>query len=100
MRSQVIQQPNGLLAMFDPRSQNWAIWDATPEELIEFYKDEAARKAAADMNHHILVVTKDDPHTLYGRETLSFKQANDRHLASGGNEVFDPDDFIDQGIQL
>lgn len=100
MRAQVIQQPNGLLAIFDPNSQNWVIWDASEEELIEFYKDEAARRAETEINHHILIVTKDHPETLYGHETLTFAEANERHLASGGNEVFRSDDFIDQNIIL
>jgi hypothetical protein len=42
---QIIKQPDGLLAVFSSFSDSWRAWDATPEELIEFYAREAADEA-------------------------------------------------------
>lgn len=88
MRAQVIEQPNGLLCVFDPNVEGWVLWDMTPEELTEFYKDEAARKAEQVVTDIIRAVTRDDPRTIYGSQTLSFEEANARHLANDGNEIF------------
>ena len=88
MRAQIIQQPNGLLCVFDPNIEGWVMWDATPEELIEFYKEEAARKAEQVATDIIKVVTQGDPRTIYGLQTLTFEEANARHLANDGNEIF------------
>lgn len=87
-RAQVIEQPNGLLGIFDPNIESWVIWDATEDELVEFYTSEASRKAEQVIRDHIKGVTKDDPRSVYGKETLSFKSANERHLANDGEDLF------------
>ncbi len=99
-RAQIIEQPNGLLSVFNPAIESWVIWDSTPEELVTFFTEEAARRAEQVTLDVIKGVTQDDPRSIYGRDTLTFKQANDRHLANDGTEVFRPDDFADQGISL
>lgn len=88
MRAQVIVQPNGLLAIYDPRMESWSLWDATEEELVEFYTHEASRAAEQTIRDHIKGVTKDDPRSVYGKETLSFESANERHMNNGGINLF------------
>lgn len=87
-RSQVIEQPNGLLAIYDRDIETWVIWDATEDELVEFYTSEASRKAEQVIRDHIKGVTKGDPRSVYGKETLSFESANERHLANDGADLF------------
>lgn len=100
MGLQIIEQPNGLLCVFSPAIESWVLWDATEEELVEFYRDEATRKVEQAVRDAVKYVTKDNPRLYYGGSTLTFKQANDRHLANEGNEVFRPNDLVDRSVTL
>ena len=74
MSHQIIRQPDGLLAVFSDNVDAFVVTDATPEELVEWYAQEAAERAREAARRQIdLVLNSPKP---YAQFTLTWKEAS------------------------
>lgn len=100
MGQQVIKQPNGKLAVFSTGTDTWVFWDATADELIEHYKEEAARTAEQRLIDITKAVENNEANRIYHQFTMSFEEANRLHLENDGEELIDTGEFDFEGLKL
>lgn len=93
MGAQIIKQPDGKLAVFSTGVDGWIFWDATPEELIEHYRDEAARQAEQRITDIVKAVENNEARRIYAQFTMTFDEANAKHLENEGAELIDVGEF-------
>ncbi|BBH17487.1 hypothetical protein Back2_17740 [Nocardioides baekrokdamisoli] len=94
MGYQVIKQPDGKLAIFSSGTDRWAVYDGTPEEIIQFFVDRAARDAKRSAEQVVDAVIADEPRSIYFQFALTFKEADETHRKSGGETV--PFEYLQQ----
>lgn len=75
MGQQIIQQPDGRLAVFSSITDTFIIMDATPEEIIEWRAQEAAEQARGRTKTELDKVLA-NPQTAYGRRALAWEEAS------------------------
>ncbi|MGC5263893.1 hypothetical protein ACPXCO_23020 [Streptomyces cyaneofuscatus] len=87
MGHQIIEQPDGLLAVFSSVVSSFVVTDATPEELIDWYADEAARDAR-ERTKRLLDRVAQGAHTAYAQHALTWEEASqiDQECSSGPDE--------------
>jgi hypothetical protein len=71
---QIIRQPDGRLAVFSSVVEAFVVVDATPEEIIEYRAEEAARKARERTQAEIDRVLSGQPRP-YHQFTLTWEEA-------------------------
>lgn len=86
MADQIIKQPDGLLAVFSNFSDSWRAWDATPEELIQFYVDEAVAETRERIMR-LLALIEENPRRAYYQFTMTFAEANEKSVAHDGPDL-------------
>jgi hypothetical protein len=74
MGQQIIQQPDGRLAVFSSVVDAFVVVDATPEELIEWRAEEAAKQARENTRAEIDRVLSGEPRP-YCQFTLTWEEA-------------------------
>lgn len=74
MGQQIIRQPDGRLAVFSSVVDGFVILDATPEELIEWRAEEAAKQARENTRAEIDRVLSGEPRPYY-QFTLTWEEA-------------------------
>lgn len=84
MGQQIINQPDGRLAVFSSVTGTFIVVDATPEELIEWRAKEAA-EAARERTEKELDKVLADPQTAYGRRALTWEEASRLNQEHGGD---------------
>lgn len=81
MGQQIIQQPDGRLAVFSSEVDAFVILDATPEELVEWRAENAADKAREETRAEIQKVLLGEPRPYY-QFTMTWEQAVRMHQES------------------
>lgn len=87
MGHQIIEQPDGRLAVFSSVVDAFVILDATPEELIEWYAQEAAREARERTQRILDKLTSQGAEGVYGRRALTWEEASRMNEEHGGDLV-------------
>lgn len=84
MAEQIIQQPDGRLAVFSSVVDAFVVVDATPDELIDYRVEEAALKARERAHAEIERVLSGEPKP-YHQFTLTWEEAVQMDREHGGN---------------
>ena len=87
MGHQVIKQPDGLYAIFSSVVDSWIVYDATRQDVIDYYVEQA-EKDTREKVRRILDAVDDDPRKAYYQFAMTFAEANATSKAHGG-EVLD-----------
>lgn len=77
MGHQIIKQPDGKLAVFSSFIDDWIIQDATPEELLDYYAEKAAKDARTSTQQVLDAVLADRPRDVYYRSAMTFEEAEE-----------------------
>jgi hypothetical protein len=82
MGHQIIRQPDGLLCVYSTIVGQIIVYDATPQELVDYYAQEAAERARRDTRKMIdAVLTGEQP---YYQFTMTYDEAVADHLEHDG----------------
>jgi hypothetical protein len=73
---QIVKQPDGRLAIFSVGTNSWLVWDATPEEIVEYYAERAADSARDSARRTVQHVMDDEPRKAYYQFTETFEHLN------------------------
>jgi hypothetical protein len=76
MGHQIIQQPDGKLAVFSSVVDAFVVLDATPEELVDWYAQEAAQEARERTQRTLDKLHSQGPQGVYGRRALTWEEAS------------------------
>jgi hypothetical protein len=87
MGHQVIKQPDGKYAIFSSFTDTWIVYDATRQDVIDYYAEKAA-KDAREAAARLLDDVDENPRKAYFQFAMTFAEANAQSKASGG-EVLD-----------
>jgi len=86
MGQQIIRQPDGLYAIFSSVVDSWIVYDATRQDVIDYFAEQAAedaRRSAA----RILDLVDEDPRKAYYQFTMTFEEANTKSVKHGGEDL-------------
>lgn len=86
MGHQIIKQPDGLFAVFSTYSDSWIVWDASPEELSDYYA-ERAEADARENTARLLALIEENPRLAYYQFTMTFAAANESSVAHDGPDL-------------
>lgn len=75
MGHQIIKQPDGKFAIFSSNSDTIIVWDATEEEVVEYFADQAAADARRTVNRLLDHVKADKPREAYYQFALTWSEA-------------------------
>lgn len=75
MGQQIIRQPDGLFAVFSSNVDAFIIIDATPEELVEWRAEEAAKRARKDTGRELGHVLAGNPQKVYFQFAKTWEEA-------------------------
>lgn len=87
MGYQVIRQPDGRLAVFTSYTDSWAVCDASPEEVADWFAGRAAAESRWQAERVIDAVLRGRPQEIYCQFTLTFAEANEMSAEHGGMVV-------------
>jgi hypothetical protein len=90
MGYQVIRQPDGLLAVFSSITDTWAVYDAAPGEIADWFAEIAAARARRDAERTVAAVVAGSPQEAYYQFTMSFGEANEQSREHGGEDLLAP----------
>ena|SRR5215472_14933325 len=76
MGHQIIKQPDGKLAVFSSFTDTWILFDASPEELLDYYAERAAAEARKQTQVTLDLVLSGQQTRAYYQFTMSFDEAN------------------------
>jgi hypothetical protein len=84
MGYQVIRQPDGRLAVFSSFMDQWAVYDAEPDELVEWFAEKAAKDARRSAQETVDAVLAGEPQRVYYQFAMTFDEANAMSGEHGG----------------
>jgi ElaB/YqjD/DUF883 family membrane-anchored ribosome-binding protein len=94
MGRQVIKQPDGLYCIFSSIVDDVIAWNATAEEVVSFFGEDAKEKAEEEARRIIEAVNKQEK--PYHQFTLTYKEmcriVKNRHGKDYKNGIYDADD--------
>lgn len=76
MGHQIIMQPDGKLAVFSSVVDDWITTDATPEEILDEFVQDAARQARVRTQYLLDAVLSSNPQGVYNQLAMTFEEAN------------------------
>jgi hypothetical protein len=77
MGQQIIQQPDGLFAVFSTVTDSLIITDATPEELVEWRAEQAAERARESARTELKNVMAGEPWKSYYFRVLTWDEVQE-----------------------
>ena len=86
MGHQIIRQPDGLYAVFSSVVDSWILYDATRQDIIDYYVEKAREDAERNMAR-ILAAVDEDPRKAYYQFTMTFEEANAMSVEHGGEDL-------------
>jgi hypothetical protein len=87
MAHQIIRQPDGRLATFSSNVGDWVVYDATPEELEDYYAERAAQEARERARETITAVLAGEARTKYLQFTMTYEEACEEAGHAPGEEA-------------
>jgi hypothetical protein len=89
---QIIQQPDGKLAVFSSFTDTWILMDASPEDLLDYYAGKAAKDAREQTQQVLDAVLAGKPREAYYQFAMTFATANAKSKFHGGEVLPGPVD--------
>jgi hypothetical protein len=86
MGHQIIKQPDGRLAVFSSVVDAFVVLDATQQELVDWYAEEAARDARERTQRLLEKLDTLGSQEVYGRRALTWDQAAKLHAEHSPEE--------------
>lgn len=86
MGHQIIKQPDGLYAIFSSFTDTWIVYDATRQDVIDYYAEKAA-KDARESAGRTLDLIDENPRRAYYQFTMTFEEANAESVEHGGEDL-------------
>lgn len=97
MGHQIIKEPGkDTYAVFSSYSDTWIMWNASAQELEDYYAEKAEQDARRNFRHTIGLVDE-DPRKAYFQFRLYFEDANRVSIENGGPDLTKPDGEEDHG---
>ena len=84
MSEQILQQPDGRLAVFSRNTNTIIVWDATEDEIVEWRAERAAERAREETREQIRAVGAGDAMRIYGRRAMKWHDAVTADHEHGG----------------
>lgn len=84
MGHQIIRQPDGHLAVFSSFTDTWILMDARPEDLADYYAEQAAAEARERVAKTLEAVLAGEPRKVYYQFAMTFDEANEDSREHGG----------------
>ena len=75
MGQQVIKQPDGRFAVFSTNTDTITVWDATAEEIVQHFVDQAAKDARRHATETVRKVGDGRARAVYHQFTMSWAEA-------------------------
>ncbi|SET48818.1 hypothetical protein [Nonomuraea wenchangensis] len=84
MGMQIIKQPSGQFAIFDSVTDTVIVWDATEEEVVEYFAERAADRAREDARRQVSHVAAGNPRKAYFQFAMTWDEALTKDRKHGG----------------
>lgn len=84
MGYQIIKQPDGQLAIWSTYTDTLAMWDASRDEVVEFFVESAMENAARSAERAVDAVMDDQPSRVYAQFAMTWGEAVERDREMGG----------------
>ncbi|GIH91964.1 hypothetical protein ACFFMN_33850 [Planobispora siamensis] len=84
MGYQIIKQPDGHFAVFSSVTDTIIVWDATEDEVVEWFAEQAAERARQDARRALEHVAADEPRRAYFQFAMTWDEALGRDRKHGG----------------
>jgi hypothetical protein len=81
---QIIKQPDGKLAIFSSVVDQIIVWDATAEEIVDWFARDAAEQAAERTRWDLERLEQRGPGWVYRQFALSWERAVEKDREHGG----------------
>jgi hypothetical protein len=85
MGNQIIRQPDGHYAVFSSITGTISVWDATEDELVEYFAERAAERAREDVRRTLGHVAAGEPRWAYHQFAMTWDEALAMDRESGGD---------------
>lgn len=85
MGQQIIQQPDGKLAVFSSITDTFIVVDATPEEIVEWRAEEAAERAREQTRREVDKVLAGNSRSVYFQSAMTWEQAAEKDRENEGD---------------
>ncbi|GAA4626804.1 hypothetical protein GCM10023196_036550 [Actinoallomurus vinaceus] len=90
MGNQIIRQPDGKYAVFSRVSDQLVMWDATEDEVIEYFAEEAAEATRRDVRRKLEHVAAGEPERAYHQFAMTWEEALRKDREHGGEAWAQP----------
>ncbi|GIH95347.1 hypothetical protein ACFFMN_23585 [Planobispora siamensis] len=84
MGNQIIQQPNGTFAIFSSEYGRIVVWDASEDEIVEWFAGRAAETARRNARETIAHVAAGRPRRAYYQFAMDWQEALTEDRRNGG----------------
>lgn len=84
MGNQIIKQPDDHYAIFNTNSDTIIVWDATEDEVVEYFVERAAEIARQDVRRTLAQVTSGEPRRAYFQFAMTWDEALSEDREHGG----------------
>lgn len=90
MSHQIIKQPDGRLAVWSSGVDDWIMYDASPDEVVEFFVTEAADRARDAAQETVGAVVADQAASVYYQFAMTFAEAQEWRAEVHGSAPWPP----------
>lgn len=84
MGNQIIKQPDGRYAIFSSITDTIIFWDATEDEVVDYFVEKAAKQARKDTRRVLDHVTVGEPRKAYFQFVMTWDEALRKDQEHGG----------------
>lgn len=75
MGNQIIRQPDGLFTVFSSNTETIVVYDATEDEVVEWFAERAAAEARRSAREKVTLVAAGDPRQVYFQFAMTWDEA-------------------------
>lgn len=75
MGCQIIRQPSGQFALFDSVTDTIIFWDATEDEIVEWFAEQAAASARGEARRKVDLVAAGNARAVYHQRVMTWEKA-------------------------
>jgi hypothetical protein len=92
MGHQIIKEPGkDTFAVFSSFTDSWILWNASREELLDYYAERAATSVREGTARILDAVQSGNPRQAYHQFAMTFEEANAESAEGGGPDLTKPD---------
>lgn len=89
MGNQIIRQPDGHYAVFSTVTDTIILWDATKDEIVDWFAEQAAERARQDARRILEHVATGNPRRAYYQFAMTWDEALEDDRKNGGDASAD-----------